>query len=70
MEKEITTKDLMALNELMTFENWLATKMKFCSESSKDAMLKTMYKDMAKKHYENHTKLLDYLSKNSDGGEK
>ncbi len=71
MEKELTTKDLMALNELMTFENWMATKMVVCAENSKEKPLITMYKTMAQKHLENHTKLLDYLTKNAcEGGKK
>ena len=63
---ELTTKDLMALNELMTFENWMAIKMQACSECSTDKALKTMFKQMASKHLDNHTKLLNYLS--SKGG--
>lgn len=71
MKKKLTTKDLMALNELMTFENWMATKMKFCSQSVTEKPLKTMFLDMAKKHLENHTKLLEYLKQNSvEGGTK
>ena len=71
MNKEITTKDLMALNELMTFENWMSTKMKLYSELATEKSLKTMFKDMAKKHLENHTKLLDYLKSNAgEGGKK
>ena len=71
MKKEVTTKDLMALNELMTFENWMATKMKFCSENVVDKSLKTMFKDMAAKHLENHKKLLKFLqSASEEGGDK
>ena len=72
MKKEITTKDLMALNEMMTFENWLATKMKFCSQAVSEKPLKTMFADMAQKHLENHGKLLAYLKANAsaEGGSK
>ena len=71
MKKEITTKDLMALNEMMTFENWMATKMKFCSQAVNEKPLKTMFEDMAQKHFENHSKLLAYLKANaSEGGAK
>ena len=70
MKKEITTKDLMALNELMTFENWMATKMKFCAETVREKPLKTVFKDMANKHLENHGKLLAYLQANGQGGSK
>ncbi len=68
MKKEITTKDLMALNELMTFENWMATKMKFCGENVEDKTLKNMFNDMATKHLENHKKLLKFLQSASEEG--
>lgn len=71
MDKQLTTKDLMALNELMTFENWMSIKMKACSDVSEDKSQKTMFKDMAKKHCENHGKLLYYLKQHSKvGGSK
>lgn len=71
MKKEITTKDLMALNELMTFENWMATKMKFLSEMTEDRSLKNMFGNMASMHFENHKKLLKYLENNMvEGGKK
>ena len=43
MKKEITTKDIMALNELMTFENWIAVKMNMFYENETDKTLKTMF---------------------------
>ena len=64
MKKEITTKDLMALNEMMTFENWMATKMKLCCQMTNDRSLKNMFCDMANVHLENHKKLLKYLETN------
>ena len=70
MKKELTTKDLMALNELMTFENWMSTKMKLCSEMSTERSLKTMFNDMANMHLENHKKLLKYLETNATVGGK
>lgn len=72
MKKEITTKDIMALNELMTFENWIATKMNMFYENETDRSLKAMYKDFALKHLENHNKLLNYLKTNAklEGGKK
>ena len=72
MKKEITTKDIMALNELMTFENWMATKMNMFYENETDRSLKAMYKDMALKHLESHNKLLSYLKANAklEGGKK
>ena len=70
MEKELTTKDLMAINELLTFENWISLKMHFCAENTTDKPLKTMFKQMAKKHLDNHERLLNYLETNTNiGGE-
>lgn len=68
MEQEFTTKDLMALNEIMTFENWMAVKMKACAGCVKDASVKKMFCEMANMHYENHNKLLCFL-KDCEGGE-
>ena len=65
MKKEITTKDIMALNELMTFENWMATKMNMFYENATEKALKTMFKEMAIKHLESHDKLLNYLKTNA-----
>ena len=70
MQKELTTKDLMALNELMTFENWMSGKMKLFSQTASEQNLKTMFKSMATKHMENHKKLLEFLKANSTEGGK
>ena len=66
----ITTKDLMSLNEMMTYENWMATKMKFCEQAVSEKPLKTMFKSMADEHKANHAKLLNYLKANAEGGDK
>lgn len=68
MKNEITTKDLMALNELMTFENWVSLKMKNYSTMINDNSLQKVFKTMAKEHYDNHAKLLNYLESNSQVG--
>lgn len=70
MKKEITTKDLMALNELMTFENWIAVKMQFCSENVQTSSLKKIFATMANEHCQNHEKLLKYLEVNAGEGDK
>lgn len=70
MKNELTTKDLMSLNELMTFENWIAIKMKLYSDTAEDKKLKTLFQEMAEKHLDNHSKLLAYLKNNGVGGEK
>ena len=67
----LTTKDLMALNELMTFENWIAIKMKQYSTLSTDKTIKSMFKTMATTHSANHLKLLNCLKTNEgEGGSK
>ena len=70
MKNQTTTKDLMALNELMTFENWMAVKMKQYQVLATDKSLKTMFKNMATAHCENHKKLLNYLSATTGEGGK
>ncbi|MDD4111104.1 MAG: hypothetical protein PHS54_06150 [Clostridia bacterium] len=65
MDKKITTKDLMALNELMTFENWVACKMLNYSEQVESNKLKTEFKTMAQAHATHHKNLLSYLKSNS-----
>lgn len=70
MKKTITTKDLMSLNEMMVYENWMATKMKFCEQAISEKPLKTMFANMANQHLQNHTKLLNYLKANAEGGDK
>lgn len=70
MKKEITTKDLMALNELMTFENWLAIKLKNYSVLTSEKNICNLFKTMAQVHYDNHEKLLSYLKSNAQEGGK
>ena len=62
MSKQVTTKDLMALNELMTFENWMALKLLNYSKETTSTNLKNEFKKMAKIHAMNHKNLLNYLS--------
>lgn len=66
MKNEITTKDLGALNEIMTFENWMAVKLIEHSKQVTDGKLKTQFKNMAKVHAGHHKNLLDYLQSNSN----
>ncbi len=61
MSEQITTKDLSALNELMTFENWVAVKSKYYSEMVQDRKLKAMFDKMANTHLTHHTGLLGFL---------
>jgi hypothetical protein len=57
----ITTKDLMALNELMTFENWFAVKLVTHSKALTGNPLKKQFVDMAKAHADQHKALLNFL---------
>lgn len=66
MKKQITTKDLQSLNELMTFENWMSVKMISYSKQISNSKLKSHFKEMAKIHAMHHKNLLNYLSSNSD----
>lgn len=63
-QQEITTKDLQALNELMTFENWIAIKMHQFSLITEEKNLKKTFDEMAQAHYTNHNALLEYLAQN------
>ncbi len=65
----ITTKDLGALNELMTFENWMAKKLNEYSKQISDSELKKLFSDMAQIHVEHHSELLVYLDEKSEKGE-
>jgi len=64
MKKEITTKDLQSLNELMTFENWIAVKLINFSKQISNAELKEQFSKMAEMHITHHKNLLNYLSTN------
>ncbi|NCB48531.1 MAG: hypothetical protein EOM55_02785 [Clostridia bacterium] len=64
MSEQITTKDLQSLNELMNFENWLATKLKYYSEMAECEKLKANFENMAGTHLGHHKALLDYLKNN------
>ncbi len=57
----ITTKDLGALNELMTFENWMAIKLIEYSKMISNDTLKDSFAQMAEVHVAHHQALLEYL---------
>lgn len=61
----ITTKDLGALNELMTFENWIALKLANFSKTISNEELKTLFNSMAQAHIKQHQALLNYLKTNA-----
>lgn len=65
MKNVITTKDLMALNELMTFENWMAVKLTEFSKQISKGELKKKFNEMAKVHIDQHKALLEYLESNA-----
>ncbi|MDD3397262.1 MAG: hypothetical protein PHR96_01815 [Clostridia bacterium] len=66
MKNEITTKDLLALNELMTFENWIAVKMLNISDEISSDRLGNQFREMAKIHAMHHKNILDYVTSNSN----
>ena len=66
MKNEITTKDLLALNELMTFENWIAVKMLNISDEISSDKLGNQFREMAKIHATHHKNILDYVTSNSN----
>ncbi len=68
MKKDITTKDLMAVNELMTFENWIAVKLKQYSGMCSEKSCANLFAGFAQAHYDNHAKLLNYLKSNAQEG--
>ncbi len=71
MKNMITTKDLGALNELMTFEHWMAVKLFHCSETISNSELKTTFKELAQVHIAHHEALLNYLEENApEGGQE
>lgn len=65
----ITTKDLGALNELMTFENWMAIKVYEYSKEVSNSTLKSFLNNMTKVHKERHEALLNYLKTESEKGD-
>lgn len=70
MENMITTKDLGGLNELMTFEHWMAVKLFHCSDIISSKELQDVFKNLAKVHVAHHEALLNYLETNAPGGEE
>jgi hypothetical protein len=66
MKKMITTKDLGAINELLTFENWMALKLIYHSDLLTNKELKKEFKEMAKSHISHHKNLLKYLKANAE----
>lgn len=64
----ITTKDLGSLNELMTFENWMALKLYEYSKQLSNSELKSQFSSMAKVHASQHEALLNYLKKEYEKG--
>lgn len=68
MKNTITTKDLGALNELMIFEQWAATKFRHWYDFIEDENLKELFANACISHNERHDFLFDYLTTNSKSG--
>lgn len=66
MKKMVSTKDLGALNELLTFENWMTLKLLYHSEFLTNKELKKDFEEMAKVHASQHKNLLKYLKANAE----
>lgn len=66
MKNRITTKDLGSLNELMTFESWMALKLASYAETIEDEKFASQFRSMSKVHKDHHKGLLDYLKSNGN----
>lgn len=70
LKHPITTKDLGALNELIIFEQWAATKYKFLQELTNDSDCQKLFKKLCKEHEIRRDSMLKYLKSNAKAGEK
>ena len=71
MKHPITTKDLGALNELMIFEQWAATKFRLLYDRTEEESIKTFFQEICLSHSARREDLYAYLKNNAKaGGEK
>ncbi|MGI5841875.1 MAG: hypothetical protein ACOX6H_01105 [Christensenellales bacterium] len=63
MEK-ITTKDLIALTDLIVLEQWASTKFMHFYTSVEDKEIKKAMKEACLAHSRMHDSMLEYLDKN------
>lgn len=64
MKNPITTKDLMALNDLTLFEQWASTKFNHFYDSVEDKNIKKVMKEACLTHQNLRDKLINYLKDN------
>lgn len=64
MKNKLTTKDLGALNELILFEQWAATKFRHWYDMLEDENLKELFAEICISHNKRHDKLMEYLESN------
>lgn len=58
----LTTKELSAIEDQLSGENLLITKLKAYSQGCKDPQLKQQFDDLACKHQQHYDKLLGFLN--------
>ncbi|WP_085833722.1 spore coat protein [Clostridium merdae] len=58
----LTTKELSAIEDQLSGEKLLITKLKAYSKGCTDPQLKQQYNDLACKHQQHYDKLLGFLS--------
>lgn len=64
MKNPITTKDLMALNDLTLFEQWASTKYNHFYDAIEDKDIKKVMKDACLSHQNSRDKLIDFMEGN------
>ncbi len=64
MKNQITTKDLMALNDLTLFEQWASTKFNHFYDAIEDKDIKKVMKDACLTHQSLRDKLINYMKDN------
>lgn len=70
MKNPITTKDLMAINELVLFEQWASTKFRHFYDAVEDKKLKEIMKEACLSHADRHDALFEYLKLNAKANMK
>jgi hypothetical protein len=67
---ELTTKDLGALKELITFEQWAATKFKHYFDMIEEEDLKELFESISIAHSERRDALMEFLTTNAPSSQK
>lgn len=64
MKNPITTKDLMAINDLTLFEQWSSTKYRHFYDSIKDKDIRKVMKEACLSHQASRDKLISFMEEN------